>query len=189
MREVARRVFAVEFNDATHTFQEADEDRAPRYALLPTGAAANRVFIVGTLTEATDVGTDTEYWQARIVDPTGTVFAYAGQYQPDAAALLRTVEPPTYVAVVGKPRTYDTEDGETLSSIRSESITVVDEATRDRWLVETAERTIARLEAFDEPDNEEAALAREKYELHHAGYVEAVRSVLSDLEGADSVAE
>jgi RPA family protein len=113
MREVAQRVFAEEFNDASHTFRESDDDRAPVYALLPTGAKANRVFVVGTLTETEDVGSEDEYWQGRIVDPTGTFFTYAGQYQPEAAAMLRETEPPAFVAIVGKPRTYDTDDGET----------------------------------------------------------------------------
>jgi len=38
-REVARRVFASEFNDAEFTFKESDDERAPLYALLPTGSA------------------------------------------------------------------------------------------------------------------------------------------------------
>jgi RPA family protein len=36
-REVARRVFAREFNDATYTFKESDDERAPNFSLLPTG--------------------------------------------------------------------------------------------------------------------------------------------------------
>ncbi|MDX1746991.1 MAG: DNA-binding protein, partial [Halobacteriales archaeon] len=102
-REVAHRVFAREFNDATHTFKESDDERAPVYLLLPTGAAANRIFVVGTLTETEDVGQDSEYWRGRVVDPTGTFFVYAGQYQPEAASALREAEPPAYVAVAGKP--------------------------------------------------------------------------------------
>lgn len=62
-REVARRVFAQEFNDAGYTFKESDDERAPVYLLLPTGESANRVFLVGTLTEKEDVGEDNEYWQ------------------------------------------------------------------------------------------------------------------------------
>ncbi|MDB2272912.1 DNA-binding protein, partial [Halorubrum ezzemoulense] len=75
-REVARRVCASEFNDAGYTFTESDDERAPVYALLPTGESSNRVFFVGTLTEKEDVGEDSEYWRGRIVDPTGTFFVY-----------------------------------------------------------------------------------------------------------------
>jgi RPA family protein len=191
-REVARRVFADEFNDASFTFKESDDERAPVYLLLPTGERANRIFVVGTLTETEDVGDDSEYWQGRVVDPNGdTFFMYAGQYQPDAASMLRELEPPAYVAVVGKPRTYETEDGEVNVSIRPESITTVDEATRDRWVVETAERTIDRIQRFTESDegdataNEYVQMAREEYDLPVENYRRTVVEALESLEGTD----
>jgi len=182
-REVARRVFAREFNDASHTFKESDDERAPNYALLPTGERANRVFFVGTLTEKEDVGDDSEYWRGRIVDPTGTFFVYAGQYQPDAASMLRELQPPEYVAVAGKPRTYETESGQVNVSVRPESITVVDEATRDRWVVEAAERTVDRVEAFDAETNEYAAMAREQYGDDASEYLEGAIEALETIEG------
>lgn len=182
-REVARRVFAREFNDATYTFKESDDDRAPLYVLLPTGERANRVFVVGTLTETEDVGEESEYWQGRIVDPNGdTYFTYAGQYQPDAASMLRELEPPEYVAVVGKPRTYETDDGTVNVSIRPESITAVDETTRNRWVVETAERTLERVEAFEDSPDEYAELATEEYDLPVENYRRLALEVLESLE-------
>ncbi len=201
-REVARRVFASEFNDSTYTFKESDDERAPNYALLPTGDRANRVFIVGTLTETEDVGEDSEYWRGRVVDPTGTFFVYAGQYQPEAASVLRETEPPAYVAVVGKPRTYETEDGTVNVSVRPESIAVVDAATRDRWVVETAERTVERIEAFAEweaeqeapesgstaPTNEYAKMATDRYDSPVENYRRAVIQALEQLEETDAEA-
>ena len=187
-REVARRVFATEFNDAGYTFKESDDERAPVYLLLPTGESANRVFFVGTLTEKEDVGEDDEYWRGRIVDPTGTFFVYAGQYQPEAASKIRDLEPPAYVAVVGKPRTYETDDGTVRVSVRPESITEVDAATRDRWVAETARRTIERVAAFDDEGNEYARMAREEYELDPETYEAAALSALEDLDGDDELA-
>mgnify|MGYP000709901398 CR=1 FL=1 len=181
-REVSRRAFAREFNDASYTFQESDDERAPVYLLLPTGERANRVFVVGTLTEKEDVGEDSEYWRGRVVDPTGTFFVYAGQYQPDAASMLRDLEPPAYVAVVGKPRTYETDDGTVNVSVRPESISVVEEATRDRWVVETAERTIDRIERFADGEGEYAALATEHYGDDLSEYESAVVSALEGIE-------
>ena len=196
-REVARRVFASEFNDAGFTFTESDDERAPVYALLPTGESSNRVFFVGTLTEKEDVGEDAEYWRGRIVDPTGTFFVYAGQYQPEAASKLRDLEPPAYVAVVGKPRTYETDDGTVRVSVRPESITEVDADTRDRWVAETARRTIERVAAFDDEGseangasgsrtksgyNEYARMAREEYDFDPETYKAAALSALEDLD-------
>ncbi|QCS43833.1 RPA family protein [Natrinema versiforme] len=195
-REVARRVFASEFNDSTYTFKESDDERAPNYALLPTGDRANRVFVAGTLTETEDVGDDSEYWRGRVVDPTGTFFVYAGQYQPEAASVLRDTEPPAYVSIVGKPRTYETDDGTVNVSLRPESIAVVDDATRDRWVVETAEQTLDRIEAFEEweaeqeapesgstaPTNEYAEMARERYDSPVVNYRNDVIQALESLE-------
>lgn len=156
-REVARRVFASEFNDIGHTFKESDDERAPNYALLPSGDRANRILFVGSIIETEDVGDDGEYWRGRITDPTGSINVYAGEYQPEAAEVLREVNPPRYVSVVGKPRTYETDDGDVRATVRPESITTLDtgddkalaEAIRDRWLQETAEQTLERLEADD----------------------------------------
>jgi RPA family protein len=186
-REVARRVFAEEFNDAGYTFKESDDERAPVYLLLPTGERANRIFLVGTLTEKEDVGEDNEYWRGRIVDPTGTFFVYAGQYQPEAASALRDLEAPAYVAVVGKPRTYETDDGSINVSVRPESITEVDAATRDRWVTETAERTLDRIAAFDDEGNEYARMAREHYDLDPTVYKDAAIAALESLEQADEL--
>ena len=189
-REVAKRVFAREFNDATYTFKESDDDRAPLYALLPTGQRANRVFIVGTLTETEDVGQDSEYWQGRIVDPDGgTFFTYAGQYQPEAASMLRDLEPPAYVAVVGKPRTYETDDGSVNVSVRPESITTVDEATRTRWVVEAAERTLERIEAFETSEDEYIRMAQAEYDLPVENYRRVAVEALESLEPTEVEAD
>ena len=167
-RQVAKRAFAAELNDATHVFKESDEERAPNFALLPSGETANRFFLVGTVTEVNDVGKDSEYWQARIVDPTGTVFAYAGQYQPDAAAFFSGLEPPAYVAITAKPSTYETDDGNVNVSLRPETITRVDEAIRNQWVRETIDRTAAHLDAFENDDDDDGsnpyiAMSREQY--------------------------
>ncbi len=182
MRQVAHRVFATEFNDASVTFKESDDERAPLFLLLPTGTRVNRIFAVGTLTETEDVGNDGEYWRGRVVDPTGTFFVYASQYQPKAASTLRDLDTPAYVAVVGKPRTFETDDGTINVSVRPEAITPVDVATRDRWVVETASRTLDRIEQFDDPSNEDGTRAREAYDIPVERYHEAVLDALERLE-------
>ncbi|WP_256684917.1 RPA family protein [Halococcus qingdaonensis] len=185
-REVAKRLFAREFNDATYTFKESEDELAPNYTLLPTGDRVNRLFFAGTLTETEDVGSDSEYWQGRVVDPTGTFYVYAGQYQPEAASTLRQIETPTYVTVVGKPRSYETDDGDTNVAVRPESISEVEESTRDRWVVETVEQTIDRLQAFDEEINDYAQMARDEYGERLAPYREAAIEALESLDATDA---
>jgi len=146
-REVAYRLFAAEFDDADFSYSESDEERAPNYVVTPTGARVNRLFAVGVLTEVEQVGEDV--LRARVVDPTGAFVVYAGQYQPEAEAFLDAAEPPAFVAVTGKARTFQPEDSDRVfTSIRPESVNEVDAETRDRWVVHTAERTLHRIDAM-----------------------------------------
>jgi len=143
-RETAYRLFATEFEDADFSYAESDEERAPNYVVTPTGARINRLFVVGVLTEVQPVSDDV--LRARIVDPTGAFVVYAGQYQPEAQAFLERADPPTFVAVSGKARTFQPEDSDvTYTSVRPESVNEVDADTRDRWTVQTAEQTLARI--------------------------------------------
>ncbi|RZH68267.1 hypothetical protein [Natrinema altunense] len=146
-RELAYRLFAAEYDDASLSYAESDEERAPNYVITPTGARLNRVFVVGTLTEVTSV--NDEMVRARVVDPTGAFVVYAGQYQPDELAFLEQTEPPAFVAVTGKARTFQPDDSDQVyTSIRPESIATVDADTRDRWVVSAAERTIDRIGTY-----------------------------------------
>jgi len=143
-REVAHRLFAAEFEDADLQYSESDEERAPNYVVTPSGARVNRLFFVGVLTELEQV--NESMLRARIVDPTGAFVAYAGQYQPDELAFLERAEPPTFLAVTGKARTFQPEDSDRVfTSVRPESINEVDAATRDRWVVDAARRTVERI--------------------------------------------
>ncbi|MFC7046280.1 RPA family protein [Halobacteriaceae archaeon GCM10025711] len=154
-REVAWRLFAAEYDDASFSYSESDEERAPNYVVTPTGARVNRLFVVGVLTEIEEVGDGV--LRARVVDPTGAFVVYAGQYQPDAMAFLERATPPAFVAVTGKARTFQPEDSDVVyTSIRPESINEVDADTRDRWVVQTAEQTVDRVgtaaAALDRPE-------------------------------------
>jgi len=129
------------------SYAESDEERAPNYVITPTGARLNRVFAVGTLTEVTSV--NDEMVRARVVDPTGAFVVYAGQYQPDELAFLEGAEPPEFVAVTGKARTFQPDDSDQVyTSIRPESIATVDADTRDRWVVSAAEQTLDRIGTY-----------------------------------------
>jgi RPA family protein len=180
-RQVAVRAFAEEFNNATHIFREGDDEMSPKFALLPTGQKANRVFTVGTVTETEDVGSDQEYWKARVVDPTGTFFVYAGQYQPEAASKLREIEPPKFLSIVGKPRTFETDDGDMNVTMRPEHVQLVDAETKTRWVVETANRTLDRISAFDADATADATAAHEQYGTDIQTYLGSVEKALESL--------
>ncbi|WP_049902992.1 hypothetical protein [Halococcus agarilyticus] len=173
-RETAYRVFAAEFDDTDLSYAESDEERAPNYVVTPTGARVNRLFVVGVLTEIESV--NEEQLRARVVDPTGAFVVYAGQYQPEALSFLERTDPPAFVAVTGKARTFQPEDSDRVfTSIRPESLAAVDAATRDRWSVAAAERTVERTETMrDALDRDERGDA-----LHEALEAEGVEASLA----------
>jgi RPA family protein len=191
-REPAVRLFAAELTDCTDEFTESDAERAPSYVTLPTGGKANRVFVVGTLTTVEDVGSESEYWQGRVVDPTGGVQVYAGEYEPAAMATLRELEVPTYVAVGGKPRVYEPDDSDgAYVSIRPESIQVVDAATLETWVVETADATLERIGRSIHPDEPDGDRARAVYDDrdvadYHLTVEQALDGLDTDADGAST---
>lgn len=148
-REIAWRIFAHEFNMSNLYVSEGDE-RAPNYIITPTGVRCNRLFIVGVVTEVENIGKDNNLWRARIADPTGVFTVYASQYQPEAAIFFSGLHVPAYVALVGKARKYEPEDGTVYLSVRPEEINASDEKQRDRWVLETAERTLERINIIED---------------------------------------
>ncbi len=148
-REVAWRVFAFEYNRSNLYVSEGDE-RAPNYIITPTGVKCNRLFIIGVVTEVENIGKENNLWRARVADPTGVFTIYAGQYQPEAAIFLSELVVPAYVAVVGKARKYEPEEGSVYTSVRPEEMNTADEKLRDRWVIDTAEQTLERVAVVED---------------------------------------
>ena len=147
-REIAWRIFSAELNASSYTYK-GEEEKSPNYLISPLGARVNRVIAAGVLTDKENIGSEEEpMWRARVNDPSGSFFVNAGRYQPEASAALAELEPPAFVAVVGKVRTFSPDDGRVFVSIRPESIIEVDERTRDIWVLEACRSTLERMEAM-----------------------------------------
>jgi RPA family protein len=186
-REVAKRVFAKEFNASNLMFKESEDQYSPHYVLTPTGAKCNRVFIVGTLTEKSDIGTDSEYWKGRVTDPTGAFDIYAGQYTPEAAQALSDIEVPSFVAVIGKPSSYKRQDGTIAVTVRPEIIVPVDGETRDLWVKETIELTADRIEALKNGSTPDAVKAKEHYNPDISEYKTMLQNAAKSLKQMEVV--
>jgi RPA family protein len=180
-REVAKRVFAKEFDRSSLAYKESDDQFAPAYVLTPTGAKCNRIFIVGTLTEKENIGEEQESWRARVTDPTGAFVLYASQYSPEAAQSLSDLEAPEFVAVIGKPRVYKTQEGEVLVSVRPEAVLPVDAETRDQWVLDTINATADRLIALKEGTEPDAKKAMEYYHTDIKEYKEMLLTAAKSL--------
>jgi RPA family protein len=143
-REVAWRVFAHEFIHSDYFFHDGDE-RSPNYLVTPTGARVNRLYFVGVLTEIDNLNAGEDIWRARVSDPTGAFSVYAGQYQPQASVFLSGLDVPCFVAITGKARTYEPENGTIYTSVRPEELNTASDHIRDRWIVDTARLTYERI--------------------------------------------
>ncbi len=200
VREIAHRVFSQEFNAArAHIQGEGEKD--PSFLVTPLGAKVNRLHVVGVCTEVEPVGEAGDVYRCRISDPSGVFTVYAGQYQAEAAQVISELQPPCFIAVTGKARTYEPEPGSVFVSIRPETVSVVDEATRDHWVMTTAAQTVERIQALgkvrEDPHTDKAKLmaagvrekvaegallAQEHYGLLDvSGHYEVVKGALKGL--------
>jgi hypothetical protein len=146
IREKAWRIFSGEYNDSSYKLK-GEGDMAPSYLITPLGAKVNRLFIIGVVTEVEKIS---EMVRARVSDPTGTYTIYSGQYQPETTRILSEIEVPNYLAVVGKSRIYEPEEGVIYASVRPEIVKVVGPELRDYWILETCRRTKDRIEGMME---------------------------------------
>ncbi len=149
-REIAWRVFAMEFNQSKIEIKSEDV-YSPSYLLSPLGAQINRLLVVGVLTDVQNVGSDTQpIWRAKITDPTGVFYVSAGKFQPKLAQTLSGLELMSFVAVVGKGRSYSPSAGTVYVSIRPEAIIEVDKETRDAWMIDAAYSLKTRMDFHKE---------------------------------------
>ncbi len=149
-RELAWRVFSEEYSAST-LVESFVEEKSPTYVITPLGARMNRLFVVGTLVEVMNYGTDEEPMvKAVVADPSGHFYLNTGQYNQEAGFALLRMEVPSFVAVVGKVHVYEPEPGVLRKYVRPELVRNVDESARNRWIVETAEFTRERIEALKE---------------------------------------
>jgi RPA family protein len=163
-QHTAVRATLAELSRVTETYQDPEGgDKAPKFAVLPSGELANRIFVIGVVTDISVRGNSNERVVATVATPetTMTVTAHA-TYQQDAAAVLRDLSSPEFVAIHGKVSVYEA-DGETQQSITAHTASTVSETERARWNIETANATLDRLTTFDE-DSQGGELALEAYD-------------------------
>ena len=144
-RETAFRVFSKELNSSVRSLK-GNEEMSPTYVVTPLGTMINRVLIAGVLTEIENAGTVEEpMWRGKVQDVAGNFFISVGKFQQEASASMANLEAPCYVSMIGKVRTYTTNDDRTFVSIRPEHIVRIEEQDYFAWLLETARSVWKRL--------------------------------------------
>lgn len=186
-RNPAKRVLPAEWEDVEVVERHGDDERSPKFALLPTGEEANRVFFFGTLMDDVEnVSQDGDFWRGRVIDnsnPDGDVaevYIFAGGYSPDEMEFLKTADAPCYVAVVGKPQdAFEADNGNIYVNMDIESIRTATRDERDTWLAETVTHTVKRVQNFRQnPNDETVARAREQYGDDVSKYLRGAQNAL-----------
>tara|TARA_B100001996_G_scaffold381108_1_gene369890 strand:+ start:1695 stop:2444 length:750 start_codon:yes stop_codon:yes gene_type:complete len=94
------------------------------------------------------------FYRGQVRDPSGTHYFDVAPFQPelhpDAEELLARFETgdSILVSIVGRQKSNESEDGGIFTSIRAESFTEIDMESYKSWLVEAADATLRRLEAY-----------------------------------------
>jgi RPA family protein len=172
-REPAWRVLSGEFNSVKFMLK-SEGSKEPNYALTPLGAMLNRVFVVGEAVGMDDLGDeDHSFYRIKITDPTGMFYLAIGQYQPTAMKAARDIIVPSYIAVVGKVRSFEPEGGGLYLQIRPEAVYSATSELRNYWLLCAAKSLQNRLEAVAEVQNMSNPSAEQ---LEALGYSKSISS-------------
>jgi RPA family protein len=107
------------------------------------------------------------FYRGQIRDPSGTHYFDVAPFQPelhpDAEELLARFETgdSILVSIVGRQKANESEDGGIFTSIRAESFVEIDLEAYKSWMVEAADATLRRLDAYSA--SQEAELTEEGF--------------------------
>jgi len=158
VRQSAIRIFAQEYSESS-LIERGVGEFAPLFVITKLGAKVNRCLVCGGLEslERRD-GDSGAFYRGRVRDPSGTHFFDIAPFQPElhpaAEELLARFETgdSILVSIVGRAKHTESEEGGIFTSIRAEIFTEVNQETYRSWMVETADSTLRRLDAYSRAD-------------------------------------
>ena len=153
-RQSAVRIFAQEYSESS-LIERGVGEYDPSFVITKLGAKVNRCLVCGGLEgmERRD-GDSGPFYRGQIRDPSGTHYFEVAPFQPelhpDAEELLARFETgdSILVSIVGRQKSNESEDGGIFTSIRAESFTEIDLEAYKSWMVEAADATLRRLDAY-----------------------------------------
>ena len=156
VRQTAIRMLAQEYSDASLTEMGVGE-YDPSFVITKLGARVNRALVAGVIDRMERrEGDSGPSYSGHIRDPTGNhvfnIAPFQDEMHAEAEELLARFESGDrfLMALAGKSRWFETEDGGVFTSLRVEQIAIIDKERYSRWLVEAAEATLRRIKAYDD---------------------------------------
>ena len=164
-RQSAVRVFAHEYRDATLPEQGSGE-YDPGYMVTRLGAKINRALIAGTIDSSERRESESgQSFRFNLIDVTGThrveVSPFNPELHPEAEELHARFERGDrfIMMVVGKQRSFTTEDGGVFTSYNAQEMREIDSQAYVEWLAETADATLRRIDAYEKALSSEQSIA------------------------------
>ncbi len=155
MRQSAIRIFAQEYMDASLP-EEGSGEFDPSFVVTKLGAKINRALVAGVIDRIERrEGESGPNYSGVLRDPSGThrfsVAAFQPELHADIEELLHRFDSGDrfLMMLVGRARWFESEDGGVFTSFRAEEFCVVDTPRYTNWLVETADATLRRLDAYE----------------------------------------
>ena len=143
-RQSAIRVFAHEYRDATLP-EKGSGEYDPGFMVTRLGAKINRALIAGTIDSSERRESESgQSFRFNLIDVTGThrveVSPFNPELHPEAEEIHARFERGDrfIMMVVGKQRSFTTEDGGVFTSYNAQEMREIDSQTYAEWLAETA---------------------------------------------------
>jgi RPA family protein len=162
-RQSAFRVFAREFYESNLP-DGGQGEYDPRFLVTKLGARINRMMVAGLIERMerreTERGT---MYRGAVRDPTGLHMWSVGSFRPELHGAMEEIltrfdaGDRFLMICVGKASHYENDEGGIFCSMQMEDYAIVDRDVYARWLVETADHTMRRIDAFGKAQQAEGS--------------------------------
>ena len=154
-RQTAIRLFAQEFSESNLTEQGMGE-YDPSFVITKLGIKVNRALFCGVIDRLEKrEGDNGPSFNGQLRDPTGVnrfnVASFQPELQPEMEELFARFESGDrfLMAIVGKSRWFEGDEGGIFTSFRVEEFTVIDQESYMNWLIDTSDATLRRLKFYE----------------------------------------
>lgn len=155
-RQSAIRLFAHEYSDSNLTEQGVGE-YDPSFVITKLGIKVNRALFCGVIDRLEKrEGDNGPSFNGQIRDPTGINRFNVASFQPELQAEMEELfarfesGDRFLMAIVGKSRWFEGDEGGIFTSFRVEEFTVINQELYMNWLIDTSDATLRRLNFYEQ---------------------------------------
>ncbi len=155
-RQSAIRLFAQEFSESNLTEQGVGE-YDPSFVITKLGIKVNRALFCGVIDRLEKrEGDNGPSFNGQIRDPTGINRFNVASFQPELQAEMEELfaryesGDRFLMAIVGKSRWFEGDEGGIFTSFRVEEFTVINQEAYMNWLIDTSDATLRRLNFYEQ---------------------------------------